>query len=131
MFDFFRRHMRVLQYVLMLFIFPSFVFFGISFVLAGVVRSTGAVIPPLIILFISLWLVRIPFAYSLVGSWGADAIWWSFPLGSLMSMTLSAAYYRWGGWRNARMLARSNEVPRSRERATITPPLPLAGEGKG
>ncbi|HEY8011569.1 MAG TPA: MATE family efflux transporter [Rudaea sp.] len=83
----------------------SFVFFGISFVLAGVVRSTGAVIPPLIILFIALWLVRIPFAYSLVGSWGADAIWWSFPLGSLMSMTLSAAYYRWGGWRQARMLA--------------------------
>ncbi|MEO7008691.1 MAG: SurA N-terminal domain-containing protein [Caldimonas sp.] len=30
MFDFFRRHMRVLQYVLMLFIFPSFVFFGIE-----------------------------------------------------------------------------------------------------
>ena len=82
----------------------SFVFFGISFVLAGVVRSTGAVIPPLIILVIALWLVRIPFAYALVGSWGADAIWWSFPLGSLMSMTLSAAYYRWGGWRKAHML---------------------------
>ncbi|MGH8122133.1 MAG: MATE family efflux transporter [Rudaea sp.] len=82
----------------------SFVFFGVSFVLAGVVRSTGAVIPPLIILVIALWLVRIPFAYTLVGQWGADAIWWSFPIGSLMSMTLSAAYYRWGGWRKARML---------------------------
>ena len=30
MFDFFRKHMRVLQFVLVLLIFPSFVFFGIQ-----------------------------------------------------------------------------------------------------
>lgn len=83
----------------------SFILFGISFVLAGVVRSTGAVIPPLIILVISLWVVRIPFAYSFVHSWGADAVWWSFPVGSSVSMVLSALYYRYGGWRKARMLA--------------------------
>ena len=83
----------------------SFILFGISFVFAGVVRSTGAVIPPLLILVIALWIVRIPFAYGFVGSWGADAIWWSFPLGSLVSAALSALYYRYGGWRKARMLA--------------------------
>jgi putative MATE family efflux protein len=83
----------------------SFVFFGLSFVLAGVVRSTGAVIPPLVILFIALWCIRIPFAWTLVDRWGADAIWWSFPLGSLVSMLLSIGYYRFGGWRRARMLA--------------------------
>ena len=33
-----------------------------TFVLFGVVRSTGAVIPPLVILFISLFGVRIGFA---------------------------------------------------------------------
>jgi hypothetical protein len=63
-----------------------------------------------------LWLVRIPFAYGLVGTWGADAIWWSFPLGSLVSMSLSAAYYRWGGWRKARMLGSSSTAP-------TTPPV--------
>jgi len=97
----------------------SFVFFGVSFVLAGVVRSTGAVIPPLIILFVALWLVRIPFAYGLVDAWGSDAIWWSFPLGSLMSMLLSIGYYRFGNWRRARMLAPSAPAP-------ITTPLPAA-----
>jgi len=102
----------------------SFVFFGISFVLAGVVRSTGAVIPPLIILVIALWLVRIPFAYGLVGTWGADAIWWSFPLGSLVSMSLSAAYYRWGGWRKARMLG-----PAPASAAATTDPTPPVGPG--
>ena len=53
----------------------SFMFFGLSFVLAGVVRSTGAVVPPLIILVIALWVVRIPFAYGFVGRLGSDAIW--------------------------------------------------------
>jgi Na+-driven multidrug efflux pump len=33
----------------------SFLFFGVSFVISGVVRSTGAVIPPLLILAGSLW----------------------------------------------------------------------------
>ena len=35
---------------------------------------------------------------------GADAIWWSFPLGSAASMLLTLAYYRFGGWKRARML---------------------------
>ena len=83
----------------------SFILFGISFVLAGVVRSTGAVIPPLIILVIALWVVRIPFAYTLVHTLGADAVWWSFPVGSSVSALLSVLYYRYGGWRKARMLA--------------------------
>jgi putative MATE family efflux protein len=82
----------------------SFVFFGISFVLFGIVRSTGAVMPPLIILFIALWLVRIPFALTLLPRWAADAVWWSFPLGSLTSVVLTTLYYRFGKWREARML---------------------------
>ena len=40
----------------------SFIFFGISVALFGVVRATGAVIAPLIVLTISLLLVRFPLA---------------------------------------------------------------------
>lgn len=83
----------------------SFLFFGLSFVLFGVVRATGAVMPPLIILAVALWFVRVPFAWLLRDTWGADAVWWSFPLGSLIAVTLAAAYYRWGGWRHASMYA--------------------------
>jgi Na+-driven multidrug efflux pump len=81
----------------------SFVFFGTSMVLYGVVRATGAVIAPLVMLFIALWLIRVPFAYSLVDRWQADAIWWSFPLASVTSMMMSIGYYRFGGWRKIRM----------------------------
>jgi putative MATE family efflux protein len=81
----------------------SFALFGTSIVLFGVVRATGAVIPPLIMLVISLWLIRVPFAFSMLDRWQADAIWWSFPLSSTVSMLMSVAYYRFGGWRKVRM----------------------------
>ncbi|WP_133477438.1 MATE family efflux transporter [Cognatilysobacter segetis] len=82
----------------------SFLFFGVTFVLSGVVRATGAVIPPLIILGIALWGVRVPFASLLQARIGADAIWWSFPVSAVVAMLGSAAYYMLGGWRKARML---------------------------
>ncbi len=80
------------------------VLFSISFSLSGVVRSTGAVWWPLIILTVSMLGVRIPFAALLTPKYGADAIWWSFPLGTITSATLTSLYYRFGGWRRSRML---------------------------
>jgi putative MATE family efflux protein len=82
----------------------TFVLFGAAFVLSSVMRATGAVIPPLVILFVALWLVRMPFAYWLVPVLGADAIWWSFGVGSIASLILCTVYYRSGRWRKARML---------------------------
>jgi putative MATE family efflux protein len=99
----------------------SFIFFGASFVIGGVVRSTGAVIPPLIILVIALWIVRVPFAYGFADRLGADAIWWSFPLGSIVSLTLSALYYRFGNWRGARMLVSSPPPPPQAAQASVEP----------
>ena len=82
----------------------SFVFFGISMVLFGVVRSTGAVVPPLIALFVALWAIRIPIAVGFAPRFGADAIWWSFPIASAAAALFAFAYYRYGGWRRARMV---------------------------
>ena len=82
----------------------SFVLFGISMVLGGVVRSTGAAVPPLIVLFVSLWLIRLPLAFALLDSWEADGIWWSLPVGAGCSALLMWLYYRYGGWRRAHML---------------------------
>ncbi len=81
----------------------SFLFFGTSIVLYGVVRATGAVMPPLIMLVISLWLIRVPFAFAVLDRWHADAIWWSFPISSMISMLMAITYYRFGNWRKARM----------------------------
>ena len=82
----------------------SFLFFGVSMVLFGVVRATGAVMPPLIILSVTMLAIRYPLAYYLVDRWQADAIWWSFPISSAIAMVLAVGYYRYGGWRRARMI---------------------------
>jgi putative MATE family efflux protein len=81
----------------------SFIFFGISVTLFGVVRATGAVMAPLAILTATLLLVRYPVAAALLGSYQADAVWWSFPISSLLSAVLALLYYRYGAWRSMRM----------------------------
>lgn len=90
----------------------SFVFFGVTFVLLGVVRASGAVMWPLLILLISLWGVRFGFALSLMQKLGEDAIWWAFPLGTLASMLLAMAYYRSGRWRHTKLVRVSEAAQR-------------------
>ncbi|MEO8813432.1 MAG: MATE family efflux transporter [Caulobacteraceae bacterium] len=82
----------------------GFVLFSITFALSGVVRSTGAVWGPLAILVVAMVGVRIPFAALLIPRFGEDAIWWSFPLGTITSAVLTSLYYKFGGWRTSRML---------------------------
>jgi putative MATE family efflux protein len=82
---------------------PSFIFFGISLTLFGVVRATGAVMVPLIVLTISLLAVRFPFALALLPRYGVDAVWWSFPVSSALAAALALLYYRYGDWRHAQM----------------------------
>jgi putative MATE family efflux protein len=86
------------------FVLWGFVPFGMSFILSGIVRATGSVTPPLIAMVISLWVIRIPFALTLQPTLGADAIWWSFPLGSVASLIMAASWFKWGPWRRSRLL---------------------------
>jgi putative MATE family efflux protein len=87
----------------------GFVLFSITFALSGVVRSTGAVWGPMAILIASMLLIRVPFAAFMTPRFGEDAIWWSFPLGTIASASMMTLYYHFGGWRNARMI---KEQPR-------------------
>ncbi len=83
----------------------SFLLVGVTFVISGVVRAAGAVVPPLLIMVLSLWGIRIPLAELLMPRLGADAVWWSFPMSAACAMLLSLAYYRWGRWRKVHVLA--------------------------
>ena len=56
----------------------SFIIFGIFNVMGGVVRSSGAVMVPLIITFIALMIFRIPLAAVFGNLYGFNAMWWSF-----------------------------------------------------
>jgi putative MATE family efflux protein len=82
----------------------GFIPFGMAFIFNGVVRATGSVWPPLLAMILALWGIRVPFAALLGNDLAADAIWYSFPLGSLVMVALAGGYYAWGDWRKGRML---------------------------
>ena len=81
----------------------SFLLFGVTIILFGTVRANGSVMGPLIILAIGLLPVRLGFALGAYPWLGADALWLSFPVGSLVIMAMAIAFYLQGGWRKARM----------------------------
>ena len=81
----------------------SLIPFGVTFVLASVIRASGAVLAPVAILFVALWCIRLPSALWLTDAWGPDAIWASFGFGSVSAMLMLMLYYRWAGWRKAFM----------------------------
>ncbi|UOY91543.1 MATE family efflux transporter [Ectobacillus sp. JY-23] len=82
----------------------SFILFGIMFVVGGVVRSTGAVMVPLLITFIVLWIVRTPLAYYLGKAYGLDALWWSFPISFAIAVAGNVLYYLFGNWKEVKMV---------------------------
>lgn len=91
----------------------GFILFGGTMVLFGVVRANGAVWGPLIILIIAMFPVRLGIALAMRSEIGADALWWSFPIGSLTTVVLATLYYRLTDWRRGRM---------------VVPPEPESGE---
>lgn len=82
----------------------NFILFGMTMVLFSTVRANGAVWVPLLALIIAMYPVRIGFAIGARPLLGSDALWWSFPIGSLAALALAAAYYRFGNWRKGAIL---------------------------
>jgi putative MATE family efflux protein len=81
----------------------NFLLMGVTMVLFGTVRANGSVFGPLIILAIGLVPVRLGFAIGAYPWLGADALWWSFPVSSIVNALLAIGFYLRGGWRKGRM----------------------------
>lgn len=87
----------------------SFLAFGCTMILFGVMRANGVVVKPLIILIFTLFVVRIGFYYVGYPLIGPDALWFSFPAGSFVSLLLAFLVYAHGGWRKAKLLVPVHE----------------------
>ena len=81
----------------------SFLFFGVTMIFFGVVRANGSVIAPLVILAVAMFPVRLGFIALFRPALGTDALWLSFPTGSVVAMMLAGLFYKYGGWRKARL----------------------------
>ncbi len=93
----------------------GFLFFGIAQVLFGTMRANGYVIWPLIVMIISMYPVRLGFAFGLYPLLGEDALWLSFPAGMVATALMGAGLYLHGGWRKGKLLPAEEASQRSEE----------------
>jgi putative MATE family efflux protein len=79
----------------------SFVIMSITMILTGTLRAYGAVVMPLVIMFLGLYPGRLGFYYLAYPVIGSEALWWAYPVGSVLTVALTLIYYRWAKWRAA------------------------------
>lgn len=99
----------------------SFIMFGVTLVLFGTVRANGEVVGPLIILFIGMYPVRLGLAVAAYPRFGADALWLSFPAGSLFIVCAAWLLYRYGKWRSTDLVPPDEDELREEAMAACEP----------
>jgi putative MATE family efflux protein len=88
----------------------SFMLFGVTMVYSATMRAGGAVVVPLIIIAVALYPVRLGFYFATYDWLGSDAIWWSFPIGSVAGLVLAWWFYHYSNWRGRAMAERREEA---------------------
>jgi len=71
----------------------SYLIFGNSAVLSGVMRSSGTVFWPMMIGVFSIWGVEVPCAYVLMHHFGIGGIWMGYPIAFAVGLSLQFLYY--------------------------------------
>ncbi|CTQ33155.1 Multidrug export protein MepA [Jannaschia rubra] len=82
----------------------GYLFFGVAQVLFGTMRSNGYVIAPLLVMVVSMYPVRLGFAFGLYPVLGEDALWLSFPAGMVATALMAAWLHRRGTWRKGSVM---------------------------
>ena len=77
-----------------------YLLFTLMLKINGVMRGAGATLIPMFITLLSLWVIRLPFAWFLSERMGETGIWWSTPAGWLVGLVLSYLYYLSGKWKS-------------------------------
>ena len=80
----------------------SYLLFGTSSVLSGLMRSSGTVLWPTLLSIVSIWAVEVPVAYALAPRLGLRGVWIAYPVAFAASMTFQLIYY-FGFWRRKKL----------------------------
>jgi putative MATE family efflux protein len=82
----------------------SYVIFGTSSVLSGLMRSSGDVLWPTVLSIVAIWGVEVPVAYALAPHLGLRGVWIAYPVAFCAGLLFQAVYY-FGFWRRKRLTA--------------------------
>ncbi|MFI3209446.1 MAG: MATE family efflux transporter [Peptostreptococcaceae bacterium] len=78
---------------------PFFIFIGISFILNNAMRGAGDSIFPLISSMLSLWIIRVPFAYLFSRHFGIHGVYMGIVFAWFVGALISGIYFLKGKWR--------------------------------
>jgi len=87
-----------------------YLLFTAMFKVNGVLRGAGDTLIPMFITLISLWVIRIPFAWLFSSKIGESGIWWAIPAGWFVGLLLSYLYYLTGNWRK-KVVVKPQSIP--------------------
>jgi len=78
----------------------TFGFIGVQQVIGGAFQGGGNTTASMILSLIVLWVLRFPLALVLshVLGWGADGIWWAFPISNVVSAAIAVIWFTQGNW---------------------------------
>jgi putative MATE family efflux protein len=85
-----------------------YMIFSAMFSFNGLLRGAGDTLIPMFITLLSLWIVRIPFAYLLSNRIGEIGIWWAVPIAWAIGAIFSFLYYLTGNWKNKAIVKYDN-----------------------
>lgn len=88
----------------------SYVIFGTSSVLSGIMRSSGTVLWPTLLGVVAIWGVELPVAYALAPRMGLAGVWVAYPVAFVFGLLFQATYY-YGFWRRKRLTTLLDERP--------------------
>jgi putative MATE family efflux protein len=88
----------------------SYVIFGTSSVLSGLMRSSGDVLWPTALSITAIWAVEVPVAYALAPHLGLRGVWIAYPVAFCCSLLFQSGYY-FGFWRRKRLTTLLGDTP--------------------
>jgi putative MATE family efflux protein len=87
----------------------SYVIFGTSAVLSGLMRSSGTVLWPTLLAVISIWGIEVPVAYALAPHFGLDGVWTAYPVAFCCNLAMQLTYY-FGFWRRRHLTTLLDDI---------------------
>ena len=87
------QHTLDIAHTLLMITLWSYLLFGNSAVLSGVMRSSGTVFWPTAISIFAIWGVEVPAAYLLMHRYALDGVWMGYPAAFIASLCLQFVYY--------------------------------------
>ncbi|HXW51324.1 MAG TPA: MATE family efflux transporter [Candidatus Acidoferrales bacterium] len=82
-----------IAHTLIMIVLWSYLLFGNSAVISGVVRGSGDVIVPMLNGIFSIWGVEVPSAYILMHVFGLNGVWMGYPISYIVVLSLQYSYY--------------------------------------